>query len=56
VYDGAVGVVVRQLSAVDRVIFCLFLPDEVQCYSVWMCKYFPLSAADTAGGSGHTRE
>ena len=46
-----------QLDAVERVIFCLFLPVDVQCYSVWMSKYFPVSAgvtndASSSGGTG----
>jgi len=37
-------VVFCQLDAVERVVFCLFLPVDVQCYAVSMCNYFPLSA------------
>ena len=41
--DWYLCVFFHQLDAVDRVVFCLFRPVEVHCYSVWMCKYFPLS-------------
>lgn len=34
----------NKLDAVERVVFCLFLPVDVECYSVSMCNYFPVSA------------
>jgi len=40
-----------QLADVERVIFCLFLRVDIECYSVWMPKYFPLPANTSDKGA-----
>lgn len=45
-----------QLDEVERVIFCLFLHVDVHCYSVWLRKYFPLSADTFPADTGYTRQ